>query len=219
MERIDDLSQYKQFIFDLDNTLLFGDFKLLEENYFKEVLNIEDDIEIFLDSLRPSLSEYEVLFPRYSIKTLSKYLSIKLNMEITPTIIEGWIDLCCNTKDKVEENAIELLSDLKNKGKNIVILTNWFEKTQVERLKNSGLLKYIDKVYSGEEYTKPSSLAYLNASYKYGIKNCVMIGDSYEKDYIGPRTIGMYSILYDPEEKRKYECTTIKSLAKIKGRF
>ena len=37
-----DLSKYERFIFDLDGTLLFGNFKLLEENYFKNALDLDE---------------------------------------------------------------------------------------------------------------------------------------------------------------------------------
>ena len=141
-------------------------------------------------------------------------------MYITPEVIEGWIDLSCNTKDKVEPSAIELFKDLKEKGKDIVVLTNFFEKTQVTRLENSGLLPYITQVYSGEEYVKPSVQSYINAAGNFEMDKCIMIGDNYENDYLAPREWGMYSVLYDSEDLRpkKYN-DVVKSLRKLKGRY
>lgn len=215
-----DLSKYERFIFDLDRTLLFGNFCLLEEDYFKDALSL-DEIQgkKFVSDLRPYLAEYEETFPRYKIKTLSAFLSIKYDMYISPEVIEGWIDLSCDTKDIVESSAIELFEDLKSKGKDIAVLTNFFEKTQVARLKNSGLLPYITQVYSGEDYVKPTKEAYLCSTGNFDIDKCIMIGDNYEKDYLAPRESGMYSILYDSEGIMPKKDDIIKSLIKLKGRY
>ena len=53
----------KRFIFDLDGTLLHGDFNV-ERDYFKSVLN-EEDSEKFLLLYFEKLLEYESMIQKY----------------------------------------------------------------------------------------------------------------------------------------------------------
>lgn len=207
-----DLDKYERFIFDIDGTLLFGNYER-EKEYFMNVL--KEKGEPFLQNLVSYLDKYEKIFPRYSSKVLSTFFLINSNIYIEPDIIEGWIDVNCNMEDKVEESAIETLEYLKSRNKSIVALTNWFSKTQISRLKNSNLLKYIDEVYGGDLYLKPNPESYINAKGNFDIDRCVMIGDDIEKDYLGPRKVGMHSILYNSKGITTENNDTIKSLRKI----
>lgn len=207
-----DLDKYERFIFDLDGTLLFGNYQK-EREYFLSVL--KEKGEHFIQNLMSYLDKYENQFPYYSKKVLSTFFLLNANVYIPPEVIEGWIDVNCNMKDEIEPTAIETLEYLKSKNKSIVVLTNWFSKTQINRLKNSNLLQYIDEVYGGDSYLKPNSESYLNATMDFNINKCIMIGDNVEKDYLGPRKIGMHSILYDPNGKNPEINDNIKSLRKI----
>ena len=210
-----DIDKYDRFIFDLDGTLLFGNYEE-EKEYFLSVL--KEKGEPFLENLIMYLDKYEKMLPYYSKKVLSTFLLLNANVYLPPEIIEGWIDVNCNMKDEVEPTAIETLEYLKSKNKSIVVLTNWFSKTQISRLKNSNLLQYIDEVYGGDLYLKPNQESYLNASTGFDINKCIMIGDDFEKDYLGPREVGMNSILYDPNNKISETSDSIKSLKKVIGR-
>ena len=150
----------ERFIFDLDGTLLFGNFEK-ERQYFKEQLGEKADS--FLEKLIPSLMEYEELFQKYDQELLARFLTTKSGVLITKDNIDDWIDINSNMDDEVEESAIEVLEYLKSKNKSIVVLTNWFAKTQIKRLENSNLLSYIDEVYAGDVYLKPNPASYLNA--------------------------------------------------------
>lgn len=207
-----DLDRYEKFIFDLDGTLLFGDFKE-EEKFFIDVL--KENGEPFLQNLMSYLDKYEKTFLYYSPELLSVFLSVISNTYIRPNIIDKWIDINCNMKDKIEPSAIETLEYLKSKNKSIVVLTNWFTKTQKSRLINSELIQYIDEVYGGDLYLKPNAQSYYIASNGIDPNKCIMIGDNLEKDYLGPRKIGMHSILYDCNDRISNEKNKIKSLKKI----
>ena len=211
-----DLDKYERFILDLDGTLLFGNYEE-ERQYFMDVL--KEKGESFLENLMSYLDKYEKTFSRYSPKVLSTFLLINSNIYMPPEIIKGWIDINCNMKDEIEPTAIETLEYLKSKNKSIAVLTNWFSKTQISRLKNSNLLPYIDEVYGGDSYLKPNPESYLNASMGFDINKCIMIGDNIEKDYLGPRKIGMHSILYDPKRKTPENYDVVKSLKKIIERY
>ena len=46
------------------------------------------------------------------------------------------------------------------KDKKLVILSNWFTITQIERLRKNNLLQYFDEVYGGDYTIKPHKEAF-----------------------------------------------------------
>ena len=80
-------------------------------------------------------------------------------------------------------------------------MTNWFRKCQVERLENTGWLKFFDEVYDAEDYPKkPYKESYIRAMGNNKPNECIMIGDSYENDVKKPLEIGMNAIYYNPKK-------------------
>ena len=70
----------KRFIFDLDGTLLNGDFSK-EINYFKDVLGKEADK--FFSVYYEILIEYEKTHTKYDVNDLSNYYKNKTGINIT----------------------------------------------------------------------------------------------------------------------------------------
>lgn len=204
----------QKYIFDLDGTLLEGDFKK-EEEYFKSVLTTTDS-EIFIPKIVPLLEKYESTFERYNIDLLSRFMSDESSVRITPSIIKGWIECNKNMDDRIIDGAIETLEELKINDKKLVILTNWFSDTQIGRLQQSGLDIYFDEVYGGELFLKPDPRAYINACGFTPMELCVMIGDTYKKDIEGARNIGIDAIYFNLEKKDMNDKNSVKSLRKIK---
>lgn len=203
----------KRFIFDLDYTLLIGDYSK-ENNLFRERLNQE--AEKFISMKKYLLMDYERKHKRYDIKSLSEYLSKSSNINIPPVLIEEWINVNCNMNNDIEPYAKEVLKYLKDNNKSIVVLSNWFTKVQKERLRNTLLLQYIDQVYGGDIYLKPNKESYLNACGEYDIKDSIMIGDDLIKDVYAPRNIGLKSLYYNDNVLIH---NSIKSLKKIKEMY
>lgn len=208
----------KRFIFDLDGTLLHGDF-CVERNYFKSVLG--EDAEKFILIYFEKLLEYESMHEKYDPYILSKFLSDKTSINITPEIINGWVKVNAKMNDKLLKETKEMLEYLKSKDKSLVVLTNWFKFTQEERLKNAGIFDYFDEVYAGDFNLKPYKESYLNACGNFSVDECIMIGDTIEKDVIGPNKFGIDSIYYNPENKEydKEKILSINSFEKIKEMF
>lgn len=203
-----------KYIFDLDGTLINGDYSK-EKEYFKSILTTSDS-EKFIPQISKLLEQYEIKHKRYDINLLAEFLSHKSHVKITPNMIEGWIEINQDMDGTVIDGVVEVLEELKMRDKELVVLTNWFSKTQIERLKNSKLDIYFDEVYGGELFLKPNKNAYINACGYTPIELSIMIGDTYEKDYIGPKRIGLDSILYDPECKVSESKDVVKNLRKIK---
>lgn len=209
----------KRFIFDIDGTLLIPDWNY-EELYFSSVLK-KLDFEVFYPQIPKLLEEYEKKFPRYDVVELSRFLTMKSGVLITPEIIIGWNKALGETKPEIIEGVVESLEYLKSKDKSLVALTNWFLGPQIERLKSSGLDSYFDFVYGGELGIKPSEVAYMNAIGEFDIDSSIMIGDSLDFDVYGPGRIGMDAIFYNPKNKDydKAKVKSIGSMKKIKEMF
>ena len=203
----------KRFIFDLDGTLLHCDFTK-EREYFRSALS-KDNAEKFIDKFIYHLYDFEEEYLQYDIKILSKYLSEKMGFNVTEEFIENWIEANTTCTDTLYDETTDILNYLKNKGYSLVVLTNWFYKTQSARLSNKDILKFFDKVFTGEIYTKPNKESYLNAIGEYSASECVMIGDNIKKDVLMPQSLGITSFYYNPNNK-EYDKKLIKSIDSFK---
>ena len=148
----------KKFIWDLDETLLSGDFSY-ENIYFKEKLQGQD-IECFLQNKHDYLMEYERTFFKYDVKLLSDFLSLKSGIVIDETVIRGWNEHNKTIPDTIHMGAEEVLSYLQSKGYQNILYTNWFKDVQEERLRRANLLEYFSEIYGGELAIKPNAVGY-----------------------------------------------------------
>ena len=202
----------KRFIFDLDGTLLTADFSV-EKLYFEN--NFGTSAHLLTSQIGKLLDQYERFYQKYDKKLLGNFLTNKTGLDITETIIDGWIDAMANVKDEMEMGVIELLEYLKDKGHSLAVLTNWFSATQIPRLENSGLITYFDEIYTGEKVLKPHQIAYKTAIGEFFPNDCIMVGDNLEKDYIGPRRCSIESILYDKDNNHGTCLVKVKSMNEI----
>ncbi|MBU0665988.1 MAG: HAD family hydrolase [Nanoarchaeota archaeon] len=123
------------------------------------------------------------------------------------------------------DNCELVLKELKKKHK-LVAYSNTPEKSTNAALKFMKILNYFDKVYTVDmfEESKPSTenLIRILNDYKVKPKDAIMIGNSYEKDILPPKTIGMNAILFDPEKthkKKSSEYKVISNLIELVGFF
>ena len=199
-----------RYIFDLDGTLLTGDFSATDD-YFKNIFGPQA-YELSAN-MGKYLGRYERLFERYEIDTLSKYLSMKTDLPISPRIIREWINEMDKVLDFKEQEVEQVLDTLKSNDKSIAVLTNWFGTTQIARLEKSGLIDYFDDIYTGDQVLKPHKQAYHKAAKGYNPKEVIFIGDNVDFDYIGPKTCGYDAVLYD---KNNIQHETIKKVKRMK---
>lgn len=207
----------KKFIWDLDGTLLSGDFSTHEISYFKEKL-MGQDIETFLKNKYSYLMEYERTFLRYDTKLLSDFLSLRSGLVIDETVIMGWNEHSKSVPDTIHTGAEEVLSYLQSKGYENILYTNWFSEVQKERLRKSNLLEYFSEIYGGELAIKPNAVGYKKIIKDVNPNEVVMIGDNIINDVLVPRSIGITSYHYDPLDKNN-DKNKIKTLGKIKEMY
>ena len=202
----------KRYVFDLDGTLMTGDYSKTD-NYFVDIYGTQAyDLS---NNMGHYLSRYERMFERYDIDTLSKYLSMKSNLPISPRVIREWIEAMDSILDMKEEEVGTVLESLKSNDKSLVVLTNWFGRTQIPRLERAGLLDYFDEVYSGDQVLKPHKKAYYKAAGEYNVDEVVFIGDNTDFDYIGPKSCGYDAILYDKKDIQHETIRKVKKLGEI----
>ncbi len=206
----------KKFIWDLDETLLSGDFSY-ENIYFKEKLQGQD-IECFLQNKHDYLIEYERTFFKYDGKLLSDFLSLKSGIVIDETVIRGWNEHNKTIPDTIHMGAEEVLSYLQSKGYQNILYTNWFKDVQEERLRRANLLEYFSEIYGGEFAIKPNAVGYKKIIKDVNPTEVVMIGDNIINDVLVPRSIGITSYHYDPLDKNN-DKNKIKTLGKIKEMY
>lgn len=207
----------KKFIWDLDGTLLSGDFYTHELSYFEEKL-IGQDIETFLKNKYGYLMEYEKNFFKYDVKSFSDFLSLRSGLVIDETVIMGWNEHSKSVPDTIHTGAEEVLSYLQSKGYENILYTNWFKDVQEARLRNANLLEYFSEIYGGELAIKPNAIGYKKIIKDVNPKKVVMISDNIVNDVLVPRSIGITTYHYDPLEKSK-DKNKIKTLRKIKEMY
>ena len=181
----------KRLIFDIDNTLImwkdeYYDYSL--SNTFKE-LGISFDKSI-IKHFDEAVDSYEDFYDTYDKENFIKHLNNNLSIDLPNNFVDVWMKYLSDCYEEPSKEYIDTLEYLSNKYE-LVILSNWFRESQENRLKNMGIDKYF----------KPYKEAYMEAIKPYNIDECIMIGDSKEKDIKGAESIGMKAILIDDKTK------------------
>lgn len=205
----------KRFIWDLDGTILDGDFSREEELFIANLS--EEDFLKFNKQRWDLINAYEREYPRYNKKLLSDFLSIRSGVMINQDLIDKWIDYMINVNECIHPGAVEVLDYLNSLEIENIIYSNWFTKTQVGRLKKLGLDLYFKEIIGADYHMKPSKEGFLSACGPYKHSECVMIGDNYDKDILGARNAGLNTIYYSP--KKEVDIPHIKRLIKIKEMY
>lgn len=209
----------KNLIFDLDNTIIKDE----EEDslYYKEALKKCGYDETNYYKIFCSIDEYDAIKTKENIyynkeellETVNRVLNtnyeMKLIDELNLSIEKYW------TKRVIlKKEVIEKLS----KKYNLYVYTNYFQETQKNRLKNIGYLKYFKKVFGADEYgCKPfkKSFELILKEITALPEECVMIGDTKDKDILAANNVGMKSILYDYNGKRDKKELSLKNYTTI----
>lgn len=101
------------------------------------------------------------------------------------------------------DGAQEIMGLLKKQGIRIGIGTDMTARIQFRKLTRLGLLPYVDFLVSSEEAgaEKPALVFFEYCVKKAGCKasECLFVGDSLEKDVLGPAAAGMQAVWYCPQ--------------------
>lgn len=195
----------KRIIFDLDNVLI--DWKDEYDNAIQESfdeIGYEYNSKTIEDFLK-FRAEYEDNIKFYSKKDMLDYINTKMERKIPDEFINLYIKkLGTKVPEKLPDSYYDTLEYLSNKYE-LVVLTNWFAETQIERLKRVDIFKYFKNVYTGEQVAKPFKQSFINAMNDFKPEECAMVGDNLENDIKGAKNAGILKLIWKDINNKKQE--------------
>lgn len=204
----------KRVIFDLDDTLI-----MWKEEYWKA---LEDTFQYFqidvslleLLEIEKKINHYEDFYDIYNKENMKTLIEsgFKRIVTLPDSFIDVWEENLGYCAEEAEEGVKRTLTYLKQKY-DLVVLTNWFRKSAILRLKKAGILSFFKEVYGAEKTKKPNKEAFLIACDEYFPEECVMIGDSLINDVSPAKNLGMKEIYYTKIPVKEYTC--IKDLEEL----
>jgi len=205
--------QYKHIFFDLDNTLWDYDtnsYEALKITIRKlGVLDEIEDYPTFYSIFYSINEEFRVLYRENKISKKEKRVGRFEKLFVANGIsINGLSEAMNETylkemplQVKLIDGAKEVLDYLHGKYC-LAIITNGFMETQQQKIEQSGLSKYFEKIFLSEAIgsQKPDSLIFEHAilSMNANKNSCLMIGDSWETDVVGAMKMGVDQIYFIP---------------------
>lgn len=206
----------KRIIFDLDNTLIEW-----KEEYWDSIEKalIRSNIKytkIDAEKIKEAVNNYEMEYNIYKKEYMLECMKTYSNLNLKIEFIDNWIDeLSKCAPEKLDEEIIDTLEYLYKKYE-LVVLTNWFKISQINRMNKVNITKYFKEIYTPEEFlNKPNKQAFLIAS-ENKIDECIMVGDTFDVDIKGALNVGMKAIYINKEGKENKDYITIKNFNELK---
>lgn len=227
-------SNSEHIFFDLDRTL--WDFDRNSRAALKQIYN-DRELSNYMPSFTHFLSKYEKinasLWDLYAQQKISKEeLRVKRfndtldvfnisNKELAQKIATDYVKIS-PYQTHLFPQTVEVLNELKSKGKKLHIITNGFLEVQHVKLENSKLKNFFDVILCSEEVgaNKPDPKTFFTAleKAKANINSSIMVGDDLISDIKGAENIGMKSVLFDPNDNHKnIDHLKIKALSELKS--
>lgn len=204
--------KYTHLFFDLDNTLwdfktnsmyaMLETFKLLDlENKGVEFDNFFNTYCLHNDSLwtayrKKEVTKRELTRQRFQLT----FDSLKIN-GVDALMMNDMYLKEMPKQSHLIDGARDILDYTKSKGYRLFIITNGFKEVQHEKLKQSELQNYFEKVFISEEIKMPKPGREI---FEYAIKSSnakknssLMIGDDWDVDIRGAVNFGIDAIYYN----------------------
>lgn len=226
--------KYKSLFIDLDDTLwdtYHNNKECLKELYADYHFDRHySSFEAFYDYYMPNNNRLWEQYRNHEIdrNTLIierfRYVLCPLGIEDVETILAINNDFLqrTTTKTRLVPGAIELLEYLRPSYR-MIILSNGFREVQFQKLSNSGLAPYFERMVLSEDANiqKPHK-----EIFDFALKNSnsrrsetLMIGDSWEADIVGAYNAKIDQLWLNPEQLSAHHFTptyTVQSLLEIK---
>lgn len=180
----------KRLIFDVDGTLIQGvDFILSVSKTLKKMgCYSEENVKLFFNGI----NTYEQLYDNYNLIDYTQHMENAINKKLPENFVQTFFDelkTCIPPRNELLIDTIHKLSQQYE----LVLLTNYFAQSQLNRLNNMGIGKYFSECY-GEKIIKPNKQAYLSACGNRKPNECVMIGDDIYLDITRAKQEGLNTI-------------------------
>ena len=150
----------KRLIFDIDGTLVTGiNFdKAITESLLKYNIFSEENKQKFFDAM----ITYEDNYNEYEKNQYTQYFSKVLGYQFYNDFLDDHFkNLLTYAIPKVNYKLVEKIDQLSKKYE-LVLLSNYFENLQRDRLEHIGINKYFSEYY-GEKICKPNKKVFLEA--------------------------------------------------------
>lgn len=195
----------KRIIFDQDNTLMPWRDKYDETyKYALDELGIKYDKKSLKELIDITCS-YEKYYDFFNKQDMVDLINEKCEIKVPDNFVDIWLKYLCDCYDEDDKEIFPTLEYLSKKYE-LVVLSNWFAYSQIERLKKIGIDKYFtDMVFTDTVKNKPSKDAFMKACGPYKAEECLMIGDSMNVDINGAINAGLKAILLDPKGMYEYK--------------
>lgn len=235
--------KYRHIFFDLDHTL--WDFEANARSTLQELhdlMKLADrgvhDFELFYknylvhnDKLweryrRGFIKQEELRIKRMTLALLDfKIYDEKLSKELSMVFLDR-----LPTRTILFPHAKEILQYLTDKGYELHMITNGFEKTQHSKLNHSGLLPFFKEIITseGSRSLKPEKEIFEYAIKRTGasISQSIMIGDTIDVDMLGALNAGMDQVFVNhvtrepvPILENQFPTYTVYSLQELESIF
>lgn len=188
-------------------------------NYELEELQIKflDKLDNHMINHRKKLG-YEVEIDRFLIPLVNETnISSKTILEMSKAFYSQYMK-----EVQEEEGAVNVLEELKKRGKKIGIISNCFlpDEIYIKIFKEKGMYKYIDGYFFSysNKCMKPRHEIFKKAMRDLNVKpeKCIMIGDNYKADIKPANELNMNSCLYNKNQKvKEYRDLQINNLGEI----
>ncbi|KRM90801.1 HAD superfamily hydrolase [Liquorilactobacillus cacaonum DSM 21116] len=224
--------KYQTILFDIDDTLL--DFKATEnqalERLFSEIdginLNehIKEDFRIFNQGLWKKLEQGKISREQLLGTRFADFFNNEFNLVVDNEKISRKYLTYLSKGHQEIEGARKLLTDLKNYGYDLYVVTNGIKRVQIPRLADSHFAQFFSQIFISEEvgFQKPNKnffdFVFENIE---GSKpqNSLIIGDSLTSDVLGGINAGIDTIWFNPKNNKnlvKYKASyTVNNLFEI----
>ena len=176
-------------VFDLDNTLIDRNnayWLWLEDSVLPRDIAIDKMTILYYDNWGYT-SRYH--FYNWLISTYALTNTPKALMEQCAEELHQYLT--------INDEVLGVLQHLKQ-SHTLVVGTNGSVKNQMNKLKTSGIIEYIQHIYVSEaiSYKKPNSNFYMHIQkcLNCNAEDMLMIGDHFKQDYQAPKQVGWQSI-------------------------
>ena len=186
----------KRLIFDIDGTLIQGVnfINSISETLRKLDIYSEENVKLFLNGIQT----YEQLYNNYNVTNYTHHIGNAINKKLPQNFVSIFFDELKMCIPPTNNLLIDTIHSLSQKYE-LVLLTNYFAQSQLNRLNNMGIGKYFSECF-GENIIKPNKQAYLTACGNKKPNECVMIGDDIYLDIIRAKQEGLNTIFVNSKK-------------------
>ena len=205
--------QYKQIIFDVDDTLI--DFAATENYALRSLFNrhhwelnadLQKQYHSYNQGLWRQLEQGKLIYEDLSEMTFHDFIKEHFGLEIDGKKTMDEYRSYFGQAHKLLPGVEDTLKFAKKAGYKLTVLSNGEKFMQNHRLELAGIKDYFDLIVTSEEahYSKPDEHAfnYFFSRTEIGPNETVFFGDGLQSDILGAEKYGFDSIWYNHRHRR-----------------